>query len=302
MLTLFYASILQPRQVDEDSTAEAAAARAAGMDIHLLDWSALVDVGDVERAVRRVPEQTQPALAVLRGAMLRVETYTLLYAALLRRDVRLITDPTAYEHTHHLPASLNLIADMTPQTVVYPLSGGESLPLDRLAELLQPFGDTPIMVKDYVKSRKHEWLEACYIPNAADTEAVARVVQTFCGRQDPDLVGGLVFRAFEPFEAVGTHPKSSTPLTKEYRIWWLDGTPIAVVPHWNEVEYHGDGPPVADFNGIARRVRSRFFTMDVAQRIDGAWRIVELGDGQVAWADDQVNLSVFYGSLARMTL
>jgi hypothetical protein len=293
---LFYESMLQPRQVDEDYVAEAAAARAAGLDVHLLDWGALV-AGDTGRAVRRVPEHVQPALAILRGPMLWLETYALLYAALLVRGVRLIADPAAYEHTHHLPASLNLIAGMTPRTVVYPLSEGATLPQDRLAELLQPFGDGPIIVKDYVKSRKHEWLEACFIPNAADVDAAARVIQAFCGRQGLDLVGGLVFRAFEPFVSVGTHPRSGTPLTKEYRIWWLDGRAIAVVPHWNEVVYHGV-PPVAQFDGVARTVRSRFFTMDVAERTDGVWRIVELGDGQVAWADDQVDLAAFYESLA----
>lgn len=295
---LFYESMLQPRQVDEDYVAEAAAARAAGMDVHLLDWSALVDAGDAGRAVRRVPVQTQPVLAILRGAMLRVETYTLLYAALLVRGVRLIADPAAYEHTHHLPASLNLIADMTPRTVIHPLPEGATLSEGRLAELLQPFGSGPIIVKDYVKSRKHEWLEACYIPNATSLSDAARVVQSFCGRQGSDLVGGLVFRVFEPFVAVGAHPRSGTPLTKEYRIWWLDGRPIAVVPHWDEVVYDGGDPPVAQFVGVARTVRSRFFTMDVAERTDGAWRIVELGDGQVAWADDQVDLAAFYESLA----
>jgi hypothetical protein len=30
------------------------------------------------------------------------------------------------------------------------------------------------------------------------------------------------------------------------------------------------------------RVPSRFFTMDVAQRADGSWMIVELGDAQVS--------------------
>jgi ATP-grasp domain, R2K clade family 3 len=90
---------------------------------------------------------------------------------------------------------------------------------------------------------------------------------------------------------------------------------ITALPHWQAANgappprintgatapihlvYHG-GPPVAQFAGIARTVRSRFFTMDVAERTDGVWRIVELGDGQVAWADDQVGLAAFYESLA----
>lgn len=33
---------------------------------------------------------------------------------------------------------------------------------------------------------------------------------------------------------------------------------------------------------IVGRVRSRFFTMDVALREDGRWTVIELGDGQVA--------------------
>lgn len=297
---LFFESMLQRRKVDEDYEREAAAARAAGLEVYLLDWGALVDAGDIGRAVRHVPSQTTPVLAIMRGPMLRLETYKQLYEALLARGVRLITDPTAYEHTHHLPASLDLIKDITPLTVVYPLSAGGFLSLDRLAELLQPFGNNPIILKDYVKSRKHEWDQACFIPNAADTEAAARVIQTFCSRQGPDLVGGLVFRRFERFVSVGTHPKSNTPLTKEYRIWWLDGQAIAVVPHWNEVVYEGAGPPVDLFEPVAHRVQARFFTMDVAERADGEWRIVELGDGQVAWADDQVDLGQFYQALAGM--
>jgi hypothetical protein len=38
--------------------------------------------------------------------------------------------------------------------------------------------------------------------------------------------------------------------------------------------------------------------MDVAERTDSIWRIVELGDGQVAWADAQVDLAAFYTALA----
>ena len=36
------------------------------------------------------------------------------------------------------------------------------------------------------------------------------------------------------------------------------------------------------FIEVARQIQSRFFTMDIAQRSDGEWMIVELGDAQVA--------------------
>lgn len=37
--------------------------------------------------------------------------------------------------------------------------------------ILHEFGDRPVIIKDYVKSRKHEWLGACFIPDASDTKA-----------------------------------------------------------------------------------------------------------------------------------
>jgi hypothetical protein len=48
----------------------------------------------------------------------------------------------------------------------------------------------------FVKSRKHEWTDACFIPSAADRSAVERVVNRFLELQGEELAGGLVF--FEP--------------------------------------------------------------------------------------------------------
>jgi ATP-grasp domain-containing protein len=45
-------------------------------------------------------------------------------------------------------------------------------------------------------------------------------------------------------------------------------------------------------------VQSRFFTMDVAKRVDGGWMIVELGDGQVAGLPVRADVGAFYRVLA----
>jgi hypothetical protein len=50
-----------------------------------------------------------------------------------------------------------------------------------------------------------------------------------------------------------------------------------------------------------RRVQSRFFTMDVARRRDGAWMTVELGDGQVAGLPPGVDAVEFYRMLTAGT-
>lgn len=60
----------------------------------------------------------------------------------------------------------------------------------------------------------------------------------------------------------------------------------------------GEGPPIDEFKGVAVAVQSRFFTMDVARRRNGAWMIVELGDGQVSGLSVGADPHRFYAALA----
>ena len=88
------------------------------------------------------------------------------------------------------------------------------------------------------------------------------------------------------------------PLTKEWRIFFLDGTPI-LTTEYGETGDYGDAapPPLAPFAELARRVASRFFTMDIARRTDGGWIVVELGDGQVAGLPEHADPLAFYRAL-----
>jgi hypothetical protein len=101
------------------------------------------------------------------------------------------------------------------------------------------------------------------------------------------------------FEALAEHSKSGMPLTKEYRLFFLDGRLLYAAEYWEEGDYGGTAPPVDLFSRVAERVRSRFFTMDVAKRCDGEWMIVELGDAQVAGLPDRADADTFYAALAR---
>ncbi len=120
---------------------------------------------------------------------------------------------------------------------------------------------------------------------------------TFVRRQGDDLNGGLVFREFLPFQPLTQHPQSRMPLTKEFRVFFLDAAPVFVTPYWDEGDYQAETPPLESFLDIAGQVQSRFFTMDVAPRTDGEWMIVELGDGQVAGLPERADLREFYQTL-----
>ena len=165
---------------------------------------------------------------------------------------------------------------------------------------LQTFDANPIVVKDYVKSRKHEWHEACFIPDAADAVAALRVVARFVELQGDDLIGGLVFREFVDLKTIGAHAQSGMPLAREFRLFFLNHRLLIFANYWTQSDYSGEAPPLALFQDIAFGVRSRFFSMDVAQKTDGDWIIVELGDGQVAGLPDENRASQFYDKLAKM--
>lgn len=296
MRVIFCADPLDRKRPDLMYAREAEAANAAGLDCSLLNFEALVDGQDAEAAIRRIAAAAGREIGVYRGWMLRPEDYEPLYAALGARGISLINAPGAYRQCHYLPESYPLIEGHTPRSVWLEADGG--LGIERIMEALRPFGAAPVIVKDYVKSRKHEWAEACYIPSAADRQAVERVVSRFLALQGDDLNGGLVFRAFVPFEPLGQHPKSGMPLTREFRLFFLDGKLLLSTAYWDEGDYGDLQPPIERFQHIAQAVQSRFFTMDVAKRLDGDWLIVELGDGQVAGLPEQADVSIFYRALA----
>lgn len=53
------------------------------------------------------------------------------------------------------------------------------------------------------------------------------------------------------------------PLTKECRLFFLDGRLAYSSEYWEEGEYGGASLPIDGFADVARNVRSRFFTMEL---------------------------------------
>lgn len=289
---LFCTDPLIPARPDRAFVHEVEAAEAAGLTWSQVDFEALV-AGDLTRALRRVDELTTPETAIYRGWMLRTTTYEALHTGLAARGWRLINDPAAYRCAHLLPEALPHLGDDTPRTVVVPLGPDFGWPAIHAA--LAALGSGPVLVKDFVKSRKHEWDDACFIRAADDRAEVERVAGNFIERQSDDLVGGLVFRAFESLVDLGVHPQSGMPLAREWRRFIADGRVLADSPAW-ELADRGDPPP--EFDALARRVPSRFFTLDLAQRRSGDWTAIELGDGQVAGLPAQLEAKKFYKALA----
>ena len=122
-------------------------------------------------------------------------------------------------------------------------------------------------------------------------------MQRYLELQGPDLNKGLVFREYVDLEPLAGQMRAGLPLTKEARLFFLDGQPLAMLDYWPDGGYGEARPPLDEFTKIASAIPSRFFTMDVALRTMGEWIIVELGDGQVSGLPDQADAPDFYRRL-----
>ncbi|MFE4690368.1 ATP-grasp domain-containing protein [Streptomyces sp. NPDC056749] len=263
---LFCCDPLRPTRTDSVFAEEECAARRVGARTALVDHDALL-AGDLETAVRRVPRGSGPYW--YRGWMMPAARYADFERALAARGCALLTDAAAYRRAHELPGWYGVFTGLTPRSVWRSLSAGELLP-GPAAGLAEDLGPGPGIVKDFVKSRKDEWHEACFVPELKDVDRLAAVVGRFAELQGEFLAGGVVLRAYEPFVPGG-----------EARVWWVDGEAARVTAHPDTP----DRLPAPDLGAVGEAVRAldcRWVATDMALREDGVWRVVEVGDGQVS--------------------
>lgn len=292
MRVLFCGDSLDPKVPEPEFVDQVAAARAAGFEVGLIDQDALV-AGDLSGALRRV-RGSGPAL--YRGWMLSPARYGELHAGLEERGLGLVTSPEAYRRCHYLPESYPAIEAWTARSVWLPQA--EGLGQERIMAALADFEGAPVVLKDYVKSCKHSWEEACFIPDSGDRAGVARVVGNFLEWQGAELNEGLVFREFVELAGIGSHPESGMPLTKEFRAFVWQGELLEVYPYWEAGGYPDTELPREWLAEVAAKVESPFFSLDFAERREGGWLVIELGDGQVAGLPPSAEPEGFYAALA----
>ncbi|MCP4520778.1 MAG: ATP-grasp domain-containing protein [Cytophagales bacterium] len=291
MRIIYCDSVFDNKVIEPDYDQEQQNAVATGFSSSLISFEELLE-GNIAKALRFIPTVDNKEIAIYRGWMLTPFQYTQLYNGLLDRNIQLINNPDEYQHCHYLPDSYHKIAHKTPKS-----SWTKKLDDKIIFELISSFGESPIIVKDFVKSEKHNWEDACFIPNASDTHHVKNIVAKFLDLRRESLNEGLVFRAFEELEFLTKHSKSGMPLTKEFRLFFFEKQIVQVFNYWDEGIYGEIKPPLDEFIEIAQTIESNFFTMDIAQKKDGEWIIMELGDGQVAGFPDNADRKSFYESL-----
>lgn len=288
MIIIFCDNVIDSQIVDEVYQEEMDVAKQNGFETYLISFEELTS-RNLSKSLKNIPQQKINKQAIYRGWMLTVKQYSLFYEALLDKNIQLINTITEYKHCHYLPPSYYKIEKYTPKS-----NWTTNLSQEEIIKLSDDFGDESIIVKDFVKSEKHNWEDACFISNASNKEDVQKVVSKFIELRGDFLNEGLVFRKFEELQFLTNHSKSGMPLTKEYRLFFLNKKLLAVFNYWDEGEYEEIAIDLNKFTKIAQTIESNFFTMDIVQKINGEWIIMELGDGQVSGLPDNADKNEFY--------
>ena len=280
---IFCSHPLNKKNVDENYMEEY---QATGLD----HACALFSYEDLVNGKLSLYGEDIEGLTIYRGWMMPAHMYEFFYNLLLEKGIQLINSPKEYAKYHLLPGWYSDFEGLTPFSV-----WNKSRDIVDALELTKGL-EGAFVVKDYVKSRKHEWHDACFIKDISDKEDTFRVINNFINRQGSNLEGGIVLRKFESLKSMGRHKDSGMPISEEYRVFVFKGEILISDNYWSDnEEVNISEDEYIWIESISGKIESNFVTIDLARKTDGKLIIMEMGDGQVSGLQ-QIDAYEFYGA------
>jgi hypothetical protein len=249
---LFPASPLNSLKIDEMFLDQAQALRDEGFITESIDLYTRT-VSDISKSVP-VPGQTY----IYRGWMLCEKEYDTLLEMITAMGGTPFITKEQYYATHYLPNWYPLVERLTPTTIFKSVENADTW--IETAKFLTHTGEK-IQIKDYVKSLKTAG--GSVITSEDEVETVLTNMQKYRGT----IEGGICLRKWEEFM-----PNS------EKRYFVLNGKFYSPDSELYDMRAMDILVAVAHMFPIP----SPFFSVDIAERQDGIFRIVEIGDGQVS--------------------
>jgi hypothetical protein len=244
---------LHPHIIDEAFEDQAVALKQKGFETSVID----IDDGCI------TPKPKPDATCVYRGWMMNPEEYMHYTATVVLNKATPLTYIDQYLAAHHLPNWYPLLSRWTPNTEVFPVFEDNlrtaSVPLeDFVRSHMLGLGWSKFQLKDYVKSLKTAGGSVITAP-----EEIIPTLENM-EKYRGTIEGGVCVRQWESFI-----PGSET------RYFVVNG------------RYFGqnaafDTRAMRILEAIKDLIPSPFWSVDIAQRTDGEFRIVEIGDGQVS--------------------
>lgn len=161
-----------------------------------------------------------------------------------------------------------------------------------------PENGGPFVLKGKTNSCKFNWNRKMFAP---DFEAAVAI---FCELTCDPLIGdqGVVIRKYEKLKTyeIGIN---NLPFTNEWRFFFYKRELLSYGYYWSIAESKGeiDERGIDFAKEVAEVVAERvpYFVLDIAQKEDGNWILIEINDGQMSGLSEN-NPEVMYGNLRKL--
>jgi ATP-grasp domain, R2K clade family 3 len=201
-----------------------------------------------------------------------VENYEELYGNLLECGVRLIHSPEMYQACSDLPTWYPRLAGLTPQSWWFDVAPD--------AETAGSLAGWPLFLKGSRQTSRHNAKLSIVRTPAEYTAAISSFSKDKMLHWQQ-----IVIRRFERLRPLVAEMGERIPASFEFRTFWWRGALVGAGPYfaaftkydWNETEKRVALDLAED---AARRSEVIFVVVDVAQREDGSWIVIEINDAQ----------------------
>jgi hypothetical protein len=226
---------------------------------------------------------------LLRSWMLKLSEYTDLYDMINEAyGFKLINTPAQYKNCHYAPESYKHIQDFSVTS-----TSTTNWTVENLQAISDFFQGEDFLMKDFVKSAKSN-PRLFHIKGGISGKELEGIVNEFIEYRGNLFNEGLFFKHFVELK------KDVKGNVNEWRLFFLNKRLISSWLNSNQVGPWVEAP---DFfvkkliEEVVDGIDSNFFTIDVIQKKDGDWFIVETGDGQVSGLSPKQNTLEFYNSI-----
>ena len=263
---------------DKELKKEYEVAKASNLfDVHIFnynDWkeNEVIDLVDVYNESNNI--------TIYRGYMMKESEYSNFYYSLMKSNVYLITNPFEYKTLHIFKNIYKMIESDTAKTLFY--SFDDKISIDEIKTYFDRF-----LIKDYVKSLKYKSFPKCFESRISQNE-LDYYVNQFKEMRGNLLTGGICIKEFLDL-------KMYDGKINEYRVFYMNKEIISISKNSGQGDYTNVPPKylLEKYSNLP----SPYYTVDFAELENGAFKIIEVGDGQVSGLSDNQNYESYYRAL-----
>lgn len=157
--------------------------------------------------------------------------------------------------------------------------------------------DGPFVIKGACNSRKHQWNTHMFAQDRGELTNVASLLAN-----DP-LIGpqGLIYRKYIPLKEIERCPIYGQPFVNEWRFFFYKENLLTYDYYWTNCNAPEKFSITQDAIDLAKEIaaicsdHTNFFVLDLAEKADGGWILIEVNDGQMSGLSNNCPKKLYSG-------